>query len=669
MDEIYFKFPKAKKPSYLITADFFTGLEKKGFSWLRHRDDLGNYWYTGFSNLSPGVAEFFLRSPKELPYQEQLLTLMDYFQSVGFSQVPKTKMGLVMQLESGHSPNGLTTRRNFHFYDMEQLENLVAQGLIPNAQKHSFENYLDFLMDGYGRRMRIPEDKKKELKDISVQLKKRSHLLFLSQQGMIDMRDEFNIAHVRYDAATYNKYGKNPDLYPTRVLPEKFDFVGGAIVVTSKSAQELLPLEVFTGFKVPRKSGVTAEIGRFYVDRLHRDPNTSYALIGLIGSLLSTAKDQRLGRVDQIVLEADEARAHVFAEYGCVPVHERTNFQGKKEFIMVADPAVVTERARAKLLKELNAEKTYTATVLYRPKEINLTVAREFAWDRQNYRGPYHSFGDSNFGFLASEMYDLNKSPLDMSAKVAATKKAIELSHTNLESIFAKNPETVTTTLLTAINEGTKVFFNAIKNLRRPYMTESDYQNAYRLETIYGHFEKLDKSMPPYWSKFERLNAIFDLMETHQDFWIGLNGDHGKTYMLLDYYLNGGIFHTSLDSFKLALNRNSGSDLNIFDVAIPEANKEFSKLIFNSYHTPKMYRHLPTIKTRAYQIFKADPKFAETDFEIVWKEMKKVIESKDENKDADEIKWQIKYLFWHKVVYISKYIEDIRFVERKPSDD
>jgi len=574
-------------------------------------------------------------------------------------------MGLVMQMESGHSPSGINTRRNFHFYNMERLEKLVSNGFIPRAQKNSFENYLDFLMDGYGRRMRVSQDKREELKKISTDLKKRSHLLFLSQQGLVDMRDEFNIAHVLYDAETYIKHGQNPDLYPTRVLPEKFDFVGGAIVVTSKSHEELLPLEVFTGFKVPRKAGITAEIGRFYVDRLHRDPNTSYALIGLIGSLLSSTKGQHRGKIDQIVLEADEARAQVFAEYGCVPIHERINFQGKKEFIMVADPAVVTARARAKLIKELDAAKTYTATTLYSPKEIDLVVPHFFYWDPKSYRGPYHSFGDFGLGFLASEFYDLSKSQADMPAKTEAAKKAIEESRTELDAPFAQNPEGVTQTLLTAISKGISPFLAAVKELRRPFLSESAYKKTYRLETIFKSFENLEKSMPIHWTKFERINAIYELMETHQDFWVGLGGDHGKSYMLLDYYLNGSPTHTALDSFKRAMTRNSGNDLNLFDVSYPKANKALSDLIVEGFHAPPESRNWAVLKFRAYKIFKADEKFSETNFELVWKEMKNVIESdRSEFDPASELNWRLKYLFWYKIAYISKYIEDVRFVKR-----
>lgn len=662
VDALFFDFPPSKKPSYLINADFFTGLGKKGFNWIRHRDDQGNYWMTGFSSLSPGVSEFVLRSPTELFFQEQLLTVIDYFKTFGFSQVPKSKMGLVIQMESGKAPYNRGPARNFHFYRLSQLEQLKTEGLLPEPQINAFENYLDFQLAGYSRRMKISEENQNKLRKISMDLKSRSHLLFMSQEGMVEYRDQLSLGVVRYDRKMYQDHQKNPDAFPTRVLPDKFTFIGGAIFVTSRSEKELLPLEVFTGFRVPRKSGVTAEIGRFYVDRIHRDPNTSYAIVGLIGSLLTAAKDKQIGNVDQIVIEADEARAQIFSEYGFVAVHEQTNFQGRKEFIMTASPETVTERSKEKLLNDLDRLKKYPATILFRPKEIQLVVSRASYWDPKDFRGPLHTFGSSGLTILMNDLYDLNLSSIDFKDKVRQSRQSIQINFPELSHAFDVNPHANTEKLLQAIGTDVVSFLKEIRVMRKPYMSDQEYANTYLGELVMTAFSKLDAIMPLYPNKFEQLRVIDEYLESNREVWYALHGDHGKTYLLLDYYLKGSPSYTPTMSFKKAYERNNGSDLNIFEVTYPEPPLEMRQLLSKASGLRLGNQDLVDTKKELYRIYTANSKLNETSFESIWELFLKT--ARIEKDDDSEFQHYFTYYFWHRLVIMSKYIEDIRFKQR-----
>ncbi len=666
VDDRFFIFPKSKIPSYLVNAEFFAGLGKKGFDWIRHRDDKGKEWLVALSSLSPGVSEFLLRSPSELPFQEQLLTLMDYFQTFGLSQIRDTKMGIVMQIESGSLPNEKKSRRNFHFYRISEIERLRKEGILQKPQLSALEDYLNFVMDGYtSRRMKLSPENREKLKQISMKVRGRSHLLFMSEDNMIDYREQFGVGHIKHDADTYRKAGINPETIPTRVLPDKFNFIGGAVVVTSKSAKEPLPLELFTGFQVPRTTGVTAEIGRFFVSRVHRDPKTSYNLIGLVGSLLKASRDKQIGNVNQIVIEADAARAEIFSEYGFKSIHEQTNFEGKKEFVMVSTPEIVVENARRILLEGLAKENSRIATTLYRPKRINLIVARSFQFDPNARLGPIHTFGDSDYGALASTLFDLNHSTVDWATKANTVRKHMKnMNMEKLNAAFSRDPEGITKSLIDALmTGGMREFFKLVKELETPYMSRKEIESIYPGETVFPSLQNLDKLVSVHTSKFEKLNLIRNTVNNDINFWRYLNGDHGIHYMLLDYYLNGSPAHPPSESFQRAFRRNSGSDLNLFDAHLPEPSEALMQFTLETHNTPGFRRDRVALKIALFKIISNDPKFSETPFELIWKEFEAAALLPNEHADYDFPTYG-KYIFWHNLVFASKYIEDIKFIKR-----
>lgn len=668
VDEKFFRFPGAKKPSYLINADFFAGIKDKKTKWVSHRDDLGNSWITGFSSMSVGVSEFVLRSPTELQFQEQLLTVIDYFKTFGFSQILESKMGLVLQLETGSAPYARGPSRNFHLYQMKELERLKQSGKLPSAQESAFEDYLDFLMSGYGRRMGVSEEDQSKLRNISLELKERSHLLFLSEEGMVDFRDSFGLGALRNDAKVFEYYGKDPRATPARVLPNKFGFIGGAIFVISKSTSELLPLEIFTGYRVPRKEGVTAEIGRFYVDRLHRDPNTSYALIGLVGSLLASAKDKNIGTVDQIVIEADKSRAEIFSKhYGFKAIHQRINFQGKEEFIMIASPETVMNSAKAKLVMDLDPNRTHTATVLYRPRQLELFISSSSLWDRSNFRGAYHTFGGGSMGTLISGLYDLSLSTLDLPTKVKEARKIIELDGNDLLRAFDANPENVTQKLLTAAGIGVDEFVRASRMIQRPFMTDQEYHSRYLTEGFDKAFASIESQLPLYPNKFEKLRVIKEHIDSSMYFWHVLNGDHGKFYMLLDYYLNGSPTYTPKMAFKRAVSRNLNNDLNYFEFNFPEVPKALEVLAAKAARHNFTSADLIEFRRDLYAFYRSDPKLSDTSFESIWQVFMKVITANEhQHTPLENI---IRYHLWSDMIIMSKYIEDITFTVRNPDQD
>lgn len=668
VDELFIEVVDPVKPSHLVNADFFAGMEKSGFNWLLHRDNTGKFWTTAFSSLSPGVSEFILRSPTELLFQEQLLTLMDYFQTFGFSHLTDNKMGLVMQIESGSTMITNRINRNFHFYRLSDLERLKKTGELAKAQTTAFNDYLDFVFDGYlSRRMKLSDENRQKLKDISMKFRSRSHLLFLSESGMMDYRPEFGIAHIKNDADKFRESGIDPESIPTRVLPEKFNFIGGAVVVTSRSEKELLPLEAFTGFKVPRKKGVTAEIGRFFVSRVHRDPKTSYNLVGLVASLTKASRDKGIGKIDQIVIEADRARAEIFAEYGFSPIHEQINFEGKKEFVMVATPDTVVENARRILRDGLESEKSSEVTTLYRPHRIRLEIARQFHFDSKNYRGPIHTFGNSSYGFAASNFYDLAQSKIAWEKKVQLAGKYIKESELKILPAYIADPDQVTTRLIEGITQdGIDGFLKVLKDIHKTLISEAEFKKIYVGEGLRLLTNQLDKQMALYPNQAERMNVMYKTLTDNFNFWHNLNGDHGKYYALLDYYLNGGPDYLPSDSIRAAVERNRGSDLNLFEAETPNVSGELASFIKSVYYTKKSQRNMGQIQRDLIRLTSRDPKLADLPFHIIWESLLNTL--KEEGIDSYSINSHIRYDFWMPIVFSSGYIKDVKFIKRPDVD-
>lgn len=243
----------------------------------------------------------------------------------------------------------------------------------------------------------------------------------------------------------------------------------------------------------------------------------------------------------------------------------------------------------------------------------------------------------------------------------------IEQHNLEISKAFNKDPDGTARLLITALaNEGMNGYFKTIKELETPYMSKAELQQRYPTETVYPALNELDRVISLYPTQHERLIALRTLFNSDLNFWRFLNGDHGIHYAILDYYLNGSPSHPPSLSFQRAVNRNRGSDLNLFNINFPKMNKELINLVTNTYRTPHVQRDYEALKREVFRIVSADPKFNETHFRLIWKEFEKALVQTEYDKDDFHVYTQ--YIFWHNLVYISKYIEDITFTRRNIQD-
>jgi hypothetical protein len=184
---------------------------------------------------------------------------------------------------------------------------------LPTYLRTIEDDFLNFVFEQYSLRMGMETAVSERLRSISKGAMSRTTLIVGSPAEFLHFNHPGG-----WGSATYAEA-------PLASL----QISGGLSVVTSKGVLEKLPLESFIDFEIPRKQGETiAEIGRFVVTRRGVEDLTAEITVQ-VASILRGMSD-----IDRVIIEADEARARMFGKLGFEPIHERVNFQGKKEYIL-----------------------------------------------------------------------------------------------------------------------------------------------------------------------------------------------------------------------------------------------------------------------------------------------------------------------------------------------
>lgn len=193
---------------------------------------------------------------------------------------------------------------------------------VPMQYKNLARDIRLFVANEYKKRMGISQEDLDKLVRISEEAEDRTVSLVSAKEG--------------YAEITYERHKNSDDLILMEIFEEKdfdrFNIDGAINAVYSRGAHEKLPLESFTGFKVPRLKDdeVLLEIGRL-------------AVAGeVVGSEMFfrgiAALSRNVDNVSRVIIEADAARARMFKKFGFSPIHKRKNFEGKDEYIMEVSP-------------------------------------------------------------------------------------------------------------------------------------------------------------------------------------------------------------------------------------------------------------------------------------------------------------------------------------------
>ncbi|MFZ4715647.1 MAG: hypothetical protein ACOYL6_18130 [Bacteriovoracaceae bacterium] len=188
-----------------------------------------------------------------------------------------------------------------------------------------------YIAKAYQQRLNIAPDDLENLIKISEELENRTTIIVSTKESYAQL--DWQVVQ-KYDEGfqinqTYDKINTSDF--------EQFNILGSISLVESSSVAEKLPLEIFTGYQVERPTeGVVLEIGRFSVDFRERAIFTE--------ELMNAAflKASHTPNVSKIVIEMEKNLAErLVLKYGFQKVHERTNFEGKTEYILEVTPEVL----------------------------------------------------------------------------------------------------------------------------------------------------------------------------------------------------------------------------------------------------------------------------------------------------------------------------------------
>jgi hypothetical protein len=401
-------------------AYFNQGIGASDLRWFVQRDHRKRVWISGASHFAPAMSEIYLRTPERISEDATFAVLINYFKQNSRQLIHPSKMGLALHIDS--PPLG---QSNYQIaFPVALKEELVKRESL-EAQEHLAGDFRKFVFDGYRKRMSIDEDTLERLKRISESVEDRTILFVKTKESYLEFRPSSSEIVYRQDP---RKLPADPLLRARargRLIPAHFTLEAGAAVVLSRTPEEALPLELLTGFHVPREKGlIFAEIGRFYVDKDKEganDPEASLRTIALITSFLagSTA-------IDRIVIETDAARSRLFRRYGFSPIHSRKNFAGETEYIMQARPLLVAERALA-ILSKRAADEDDLPMSLTAPEKAFLAVADHNFLDPRDPKSPIFSLGGPNALLTAlSEIHDIARSQEPAHTKHSAVINILE---------------------------------------------------------------------------------------------------------------------------------------------------------------------------------------------------------------------------------------------------
>ena len=192
-----------------------------------------------------------------------------------------------------------------------------------------------FLFNEYKNRLNLEQEDITKLQTITKDLEDRTIVVASARKG----QKNYQVKEISDDTGSPLRYLESP-------LNSDIEVSGTISIVVSKSEEERTPLELFTGYDIPRKDGeMIAEIGRFTVDK----EASEFDANDLIAAITMSAN--KIEGLDRIVIEADRIRARSFKRWGFKPIHERINYEGKTEYIMEVTPRELNEKVNERFFE------------------------------------------------------------------------------------------------------------------------------------------------------------------------------------------------------------------------------------------------------------------------------------------------------------------------------
>jgi len=398
--------------------------------WYVRADENKHIWMTGASHVARGVTDIYVRTPERISENESFVLLLENFRKNGLDVIHPSKAGLAITLDS--APMKPET---YQVISVNSLKDPLTRKETLEAQENLPEDFLNFVFEGYRKRMDIDEATIDRLRQVSQDVADRTLLFVKTKEAYTQMKQDSGEVIFMQDR---RKLPANPieaARVMGRLMPEHFTLEAGAAVVLSRRPGEKLPLELFTGFDIPRTGdGILAEVGRFYVDKAGPDEAmTSTRLMGLFATMLQRQD------VSAMVIEADAARARLFGRLGFKSIHQRKNFAGRTEHIMTAKPSEVADSVMKMLMEQLTPD-SHLPRTLSAPQQIPIMIDPKRYLSPDDPRSNPTSFGGLyDISAVLSQVSDLMATRYSAAEK----RKAVDLLLRNATELRALSSEQI----------------------------------------------------------------------------------------------------------------------------------------------------------------------------------------------------------------------------------
>ena len=182
---------------------------------------------------------------------------------------------------------------------------------LPPHIRNIPEQFFNMVAANYRKRLHMSEENIERLLKISREVMNRSVFILKTKQSFLSFGSKEEASH----QATAD-----------------FEIEAGIVLVWSRGKHEPLPMELFNGETVPRLHKVSAEIGRFVVEKGSVKDLSAREFQAASAALVGMGVTEAKG-------EADFKRVPIFTRLGWQIQYNRpSNYEGNPESILTADP-------------------------------------------------------------------------------------------------------------------------------------------------------------------------------------------------------------------------------------------------------------------------------------------------------------------------------------------
>ncbi len=277
----------------------------------KHVEAMGSVAYPGIHGIV-----FVDKTPAQA--HRMFLTYIDILRRGAFASLRPEQAGIALHMQfPGRQPLVFWT------FDLSRMKAKAFRDQAPEAYRKVLDHYRAYFKAEYAERLKLSPEVLERLDSITAAVEDRSYLFLKTKQsfthvspdGISVFSDRRSSRFIGKQVISERKAKKKDYTLPGihREMPLDLGIEGGALMVFSENADELLPAELLTGMRVKRVPGERwIEVSRNVVSQ-NASPETSRTLIQHLASIAS-GEPKKADRI--AIFVSDEAHRRLFERWG-----------------------------------------------------------------------------------------------------------------------------------------------------------------------------------------------------------------------------------------------------------------------------------------------------------------------------------------------------------------